>query len=318
MDILPSSTSNIIYGCMGLGGSWDDNPITKQDRKKAFKAIETALENGIDTFDHADIYTFGKAEKVFGEFLQSHPAIRSQMKIQTKAGIQLGVAANGSNRYDLSKEYLISCIESSLQDLGSEYLDMFLIHRPDPLTSIQEITDALLHIKEKGYALNVGVSNMSVRQIESIQSGSNLRISAIQIQFSLGHSLLLEDEVWLNRRETQDNTLAGMLAFAQSNHMTIQAWSPLDRGEYLKKTSQKKDQTIKNTRKLIKELAQKYEVDPIVIPIAWILRIPGNIQPIIGTTNPKRIKSATQARDLLLSREDWYDLWVTRKGGQLP
>lgn len=318
MDISPSSAPNIIYGCMEIGGAWDDSPITKQDRKKAFKAIEAALENGIDTFDHADIYIHGKAEAVFGEFLQTHPAIRSQMKIQTKAGIQLGVAAHGSNRYNLSKDYLISAIESSLKKLQTEYLDMFLVHRPDPLTSIQEITDALLHIKEKGYALNVGVSNMSVRQIESIQTTSNLRVSANQIQFSLGHSLLLEDEVWLNRRETQDNTMAGMLAFSQTNHMTLQAWSPLDRGEYLKKTSQKRDQITKNTRKLIKELAHKYEVEPIAIPLAWILRIPGNIQPIIGTTNPKRIKSATQAKELLLSREDWYDLWVTSKGVQLP
>lgn len=318
MDISPSSAPNIIYGCMEIGGAWDDSPITKQDRKKAFKAIEAALENGIDTFDHADIYIHGKAEAVFGEFLQTHPAIRSQMKIQTKAGIQLGVAAHGSNRYNLSKDYLISAIESSLKQLQTEYLDMFLVHRPDPLTSIQEITDALLHIKEKGYALNVGVSNMSVRQIESIQTTSNLRVSANQIQFSLGHSLLLEDEVWLNRRETQDNTMAGMLAFSQTNHMTLQAWSPLDRGEYLKKTSQKRDQITKNTRKLIKELAHKYEVEPIAIPLAWILRIPGNIQPIIGTTNPKRIKSATQAKELLLSREDWYDLWVTSKGVQLP
>lgn len=318
MDTLSLSTTNIIYGCMGLGGPWDDNPITKQDRKKAFKAIEIALENGINTFDHADIYTLGKAEKVFGEFLKTHPAIRSQMKIQSKAGIQLGVAAHGSNRYNLSKDYLIPAIESSLINLQTEYLDIFLIHRPDPLTSIQEVTDALLNIKEKGYALNVGVSNMSVKQIESIQATANLRISANQIQFSLGHSLLLEDEVWLNRRETQDNTLEGMLAFSQTNHMTIQAWGPLDQGEYLKKSSEKKDQKTKNTRKLIKELAQKYEVDPIAIPLAWIFRIPGNIQPIIGTTNPKRIKSATKALDLLMSREDWYDLWVTSKGLQLP
>lgn len=318
MDTLLSSNTNIIYGCMGLGGLWDESPITKQDRKKAFKAIEIALENGIDTFDHADIYTLGKAERVFGEFLISHPAIRSQMKIQTKAGIQLGAAALGSNRYNLSKDYLISAIESSLKNLQTEYLDMFLLHRPDPLTSILEITDALLLIKEKGYALNVGVSNMSVRQIESIQATANLRISANQIQFSLGHSLMLEDEVWLNRRETQDNTLAGMLAFAQTNHMTIQAWSPLDRGEYLKKPSEKKDHKTKNTQKLIKELSQKYEVEPIAIPLAWVLQLPANIQPIIGTTNPKRIKAATKAGDLLLTREDWYDLWVTSKGVQLP
>jgi len=318
MDTEQPTTSPIIYGCMGLGGSWDHEPITKQDRKKAFKAIEAALESGIDTFDHADIYMLGKAEEVFGQFLQTHPAIRSQMKIQTKAGIQLGVAALGSNRYNLSTEYLLTAIESSLSRLGTEYLDMFLLHRPDPLSSIQEITDSLLYIKEKGYALNVGVSNMSVRQIESIQAASNLRISANQIQFSLGHSLLLEDEVRLNRYETHDNTLSGMLAFAQTNHMTIQAWGPLDQGDYLKKSGQKKDPNVKKTHKLIKELAQKYEVPPIAIPLAWMLRLPADIQPIIGTTDPKRIKAAAQAGEISLSREDWYDLWVTAMGATLP
>jgi len=147
---------------MGLGGDWNTNPLTNDDIRIAGKAVEAALESGITIFDHADIYTMGKAEVVFGKLLYKNPSLRANIVLQSKAGICHHKGADKSNYYDLSKEYLLQQVDAILQRLQTDYLDIFLLHRPDPLLNPEEIGDAFATLKKAGKVKSFGVSNMSL------------------------------------------------------------------------------------------------------------------------------------------------------------
>ncbi|MDP3352738.1 MAG: aldo/keto reductase [Flavobacteriaceae bacterium] len=307
----------LIFGCMGLGGSWDTNPISKNDQKKAFDVIHTALENNITFFDHADIYMLGKAEKVFGMFLQEHPHLREKLKIQSKSAIQLHEGALNSNRYNASKEYLIKQVEAILKRLQTDYLDVFLVHRPDPLMNPSELAETFYYLKEKGYVNHFGVSNMSATQIEVLQKFSDIPIKHNQIQFSLGHSQLLENEVFFNTNHSVPANNFGMLAYAQLHNIEIQTYGSLDKGLFSnhQNTGIK---TIDETKQLLHQLSEKYQTNILALQLAWIAKLPCKIVPIIGTTNLERIKQCAEFNQIELSREDWYDLWITAMGKKLP
>lgn len=307
----------LIYGCMGLGGSWDKSPITAADQIKADNVIETALELGITHFDHADIYTSGKAEQVFGDFLKNRPSVRENLFIQSKTGIQLHAGPLNSSRYNLSDTYIISQVDGILSRLNAEYLDALLLHRPDPLSSMEEIANTLLKLKKNGKVKSYGVSNMSVSQIQLLQSYLDEPIFTNQIRLSLAHSILFDLEVWVNRYESPKTAgLDQLLAYSAQHKMSIQAYSPLAQGKYA--TNSEKTGTEKQTAKLLNELAEKYKTSPTAILLAWLWKIPALIHPIIGTTNIDRIKASVEALKIDLSREDWYDLWIISKGTALP
>jgi predicted oxidoreductase len=316
--LLLMKTSSIIYGCMQFGRSWDNQPISIQDRKAAFDAIEAAIESGITAFDLADIYTLGKSETLMGSFIQQNPSFRSKIFIQTKAGIRLHQGILGSNIYDLSGDYLRSQVELSLDRLKTDYLDMFMLHRPDPLVQIQNLRETIESLMESGLIKSFGVSNMSFHQIEWLRSVIPIPIKANQVRFSLGHSLMLDDEVFFNRDRHSDNSSAGTLAHAAVESVELQAWSPLDKGLYLQAPDETDDAAVINTSLQLNKLAKKYDVSPATIQLAWILRLPYKIRPVIGTMKPDRIKEAAQADNVQLDRKDWYDLWISAKGERLP
>jgi predicted oxidoreductase len=310
---------NIILGCMGFGGGWNENPISKEDEIQAQQTIETALELGIKKFDHADIYTFGKAEEVFGRILQKDPSLRSKMSIQTKAGIMLGKGHNGSNIYNNSKEYIINQVQASIKRLHIDYLDSFLIHRPDPLLDGEEIAETFDFLKKSGLVKTFGVSNMSVEQIKYIQKYWEEPLIANQIQFSLGHSSLIDMGVHVNTENIKyDSGLSGMLEYCKTNKMTIQAWGSLDGGRFSGKAAPTLTKNDEDTISLVNKLSGKYEVSTSAIVLAWILALPISIHPIIGTINSSRIKDCNEALTIQLNREDWYDLWIAAKGVSLP
>lgn len=309
--------NSLIFGCMGLGGSWDNNPISKENQKKAFEVIHTAIENNITFFDHADIYMLGKAEKVFGMFLQEHPHLREKLTIQSKSAIQLHVGALNSNRYNTSKEYLTIQVEGILKRLKTDYLDVFLVHRPDPLMNPSELAETFLGLKEKGYVKHFGVSNMSATQIEVLQKFSDIPIKHNQIQFSLRHSQLLENEVFFNTQNSVPANNFGMLAYAQLHDIEIQTYGSLDKGLFSNPTASGV-KTIDETKQLLDQLTEKYHTNVLALQLAWIAKLPCNIKPIIGTTNLERIKQCAEFNQIELSREDWYDLWITSLGKKLP
>lgn len=305
----------LIYGCMGLGGSWDSSPLSVKDQKKADSIIEMAHSVGITHFDHADIYTFGKAEQAFGSYLKSHPSLRENLFIQSKTGIILHSGPLQSSTYNLSRDYINSQVDKILNRLSTDYLDALLLHRPDPLTSMEELAETLHILKDSGKVKSFGVSNMSTSQIQLLQSYLNETLITNQIELSLSHSNLLDLEVWVNREESPKETgLGGLLAYSQKHNLSLQAYSPLAQGRYSKMSSFEDKETVK----LIEELAEKYKTTSTGILLAWLWKIPANIHPVIGTTNINRIQESVDAMKVDLTREDWYALWIIAKGIQLP
>ncbi len=308
----------LIYGCMGLGGDWNKNPLTSEDLKKAEVAIDTALEIGITYFDHADIYTLGKAETVFGKILQNRPSLREKIVLQSKAGICITEGAENSNVYNASKAYLTKQVELILHRLQTDYLDVFMLHRPDPLMHPEEVADTFRTLKEAGKVKKFGLSNMSMHQISAIQQYCDEPLVANQIELSLAHSLLIDTGVLVNRTNKQDfNGVEGLLQYMQKHDLAIQAYTSLVSGRYTGNANlaAKED---KKTIDLLNQIAEKYDAAPAAILLAWLFKIPGTVQPIIGTTNPDRIRACKDAIDIELSREDWYNLWISARGESIP
>ncbi len=308
---------NLIYGCMGLGGSWNKNSLTNEDQKKADNIIETALYAGITHFDHADIYNFGKAEQAFGNYLKRNQSLREKLFIQSKTGIIINGGSLGSSIYNLSQNYISNQVDQILKRLSTDYLDALLLHRPDPLTAMEDIAATIHLLKKSGKVKTFGVSNMSTAQIQLLQSYLEEPLISNQIELNLSQSMLLDLEVWVNRVESPKEVgLGGLLAYSQEHNLSLQAYSPLVKGRYSNEGV--KDEKDKITLKLIEELAEKYKSSISGILLAWLWRIPANIQPVIGTTNLKRIQESAAALNVNLSREDWYALWINAKGKKLP
>ncbi|MFP4362996.1 MAG: aldo/keto reductase family oxidoreductase [Spirochaetia bacterium] len=309
----------LIYGCMGLGTNSDTGTVSKGEAVHAEKAILAAYANGITVFDLADIYAGGTAELAFGEVLKRNPGLRENIIIQSKTGICLGAGAGGSNTYNLSKDYIISRTEAILKRIGIEYLDVLLLHRPDPLMNPEHIAKAFADLKSRDLVRAFGVSNMSVSQIEYIEKSRFLPIQVNQLQFSLGHRLLLDFGPDVNtRRSSFFPGTEGLLEHAAMRNMEIQCWGAMDSGKFTGRDIPEMSEAEKHTAELVAKLAEKYQCPKEAIVLAWILRLPYPLSPVIGTTDPDRISKCKVALDIELSREDWYDLWITARGKGLP
>jgi predicted oxidoreductase len=309
----------MIFGCMGLGGGWNADPVTGDDEKKAAAAIHAAMEIGISTFDHADIYTFGKAEEVFGRVMKNDPGLRGKIILQSKTGIHLHQGPNNANTYNFSKKYILQQVGLMLKRLQTEYLDTLLLHRPDSLMNAAEVAETFHELKTQGLVRRFGVSNMSIHQIQLLQKYWTEPLAANQLQLSLGHSLALDIGVSVNTRLIPyDSGMQGMLEYCQLHDMTIQAYGPLDRGLYTDGHRDSHTEQQRNTARVVAETAERHGVTTSAIVLAWLLMIPGTVQPVIGTTNVDRIHACRDALAVRLTREEWYSLWITARGAHLP
>ncbi len=315
----PIKSKSLIYGCMGLGGGWNQNSITAADERVAEMAIEAAMEIGISIFDHADIYTYGKAEEVFGRILKRRPSLRSEMVLQSKVGICRGANPGDSSIYNLSKTYIIAQVEGILRRLQTDHLDILLLHRPDALLVAEEVAEAFDQLKQQGKVKQFGVSNMSVSQVRNLQRCCTDPLVANQLQLSLAHTLMLDLGVAVNTRlVTVDSGMQGILEYCQETGMTIQTWSSLDKGLYTETPHSQLTDKQQETSKLVAALAEKYSTTPASIVLAWLMMIPGNIHPIIGSTKPSRILACKDASLINITREEWYGLWISARGEKLP
>ncbi len=309
----------LIFGCMGLGGSWDTAPISADDMRHAHKAVDAALEVGIRFFDHADIYTLGKAEQVFGRILQERSDLRERIILQSKTGIRIGQGPFNSSIYDLSKGYILQQVALILQRLQVDYLDTLLLHRPDPLMEADEIAEAFTILQHRGWVRRFGVSNMSMSQLNYLQSAFDTPFVANQIQLGLRHTTPLDLGVTVNHDSTpKGGAIHGILEGCRSKNIAIQAYTVLDRGFYTGKLNEKELPHETQTRESVAQLAAEKGVSKEAIVLAWLLRIPGDIRPIIGTANPERIRACAQVVAVELSRSEWYDLWILARGNRLP
>lgn len=310
--------SQLVYGCMGLGGGWNDNPVSPENIKQAQSIIDTALEAGINVFDHADIYTFNKAEKVFGEALKQRPSLRDSMYIQSKCGIRFEDEA-GPGRYDFSADWVTQSVNGSLERLQTEKLDVLLLHRPDPLVELDELASALSSLYSDGKFAYLGVSNMNHHQISFLQSALNMPIVANQIEMSLAKLDWLNEGVMVGTPGYQNSDYAsGTLEYCRLKGVQMQAWGSLAQGMFSKRGLQSDQENVRATSEYIAALCEKYQVSSEVIVLSFLLRHPAKIQPVIGTTNLERIKACATAPGVTLTREEWYSLFVKARGQVLP
>lgn len=313
-----AQAGTIAYGCMGLGGGWNDNPLSQDDITQARQVIDAALEAGMNVFDHADIYTFNKAEAAFGEALKQAPALRDSMYLQSKCGIRFDDEL-GVKRYDFAADWVTSSVEGSLRRLNTEQLDVLLLHRPDPLMELDELGETLNALHHGGKIAHVGVSNMNQYQIAYLQSGLSMPIVANQLELSLAHLDWLNDGVLVNTGEAASTGFtSGTLEYCRSNNIQLQAWGCLAQGKFSQAGLTADDTAVRKTTEYVMQLAEHYNVPCEAIVLAFLLRHPASIQPVIGTTNLERIAACGQATRIQLTREQWYNLYVYSRGQELP
>ena len=312
--------TRIAYGCMPLGGSWDNTPLSDQTKISAIRSIRAALDQGVNFFDLADIYCRGKSESAFSAIWQEIPALREKIYLQTKCGIRLpdDPNASGPDGYDFSYEYIVRSAEGSLKRLKTDYLDLFLLHRPDPLVEPDEVAHAFDDLHQSGKVRWFGVSNHTAAQIEFLRQPLRQPIITNQVAFNLIHTHLLNEGILFN----QDNPLLardeGTLEYCRLHNITIQAWGPLAWGQLTGREVENPAANVLKTAAIVEEMARSKGVSREAVLVAWILRHPAKIQAIIGTTNPVRIAAACQADELELTRQEWYRLFIAGRGEELP
>lgn len=310
----------VIYGCMGLGGSWSDEPHGSHHVDQAAAAVQAALDTGITLFDHADIYRSGKSEAVFGEVLAAAPGLRERIRLQTKCGIRLNERGLRTH-YDLSRDAILERVNGSLKRLRTDYVDILLLHRPDPLADPAEVASAVGQLMAEGKVRQLGVSNMSAAQIELLQDRLETPVVANQLEMSLLKRAWLESQVLVNHPEHLDYSFPhGTLEYCTRNDITLQAYGSLARGVYTGAEPESPTSAEAATAELVAELARQYGTSGEAILLGWLMKHPARIAPVIGTANPGRIRACADAERVAqaLTRADWYKLWITARGSNIP
>ncbi|SDJ98034.1 aldo/keto reductase [Sediminibacillus albus] len=290
----------ISLGCMRM------DKLSKQD---AARVIENALDQGVDLFDHADIYGGGKSEEVFADAINMSPSIREKIKIQTKCGIRDGF-------FDFSEQHILASVDGSLERLKTDYIDILLLHRPDALMEPEEVAEAFTKLKQSGKVRHFGVSNQNPMQIELLKKYLKDDLIINQLQLSLMFTPMIDAGLNVNMQHDPSVVRdSSILDYSRLNEMTVQAWSPFQFGMF-EGVFVGNDKFPELNAKL-QELAEKKGVTDSAIAIAWILRHPASIQPVVGTMNPQRMADIAKASDIEVTREEWYELYRAA-GNKLP
>ncbi len=291
----------IVVGCMRLG---------EMDGKSMNAFLHAALEQGANYFDHADIYAGGKSEEIFGQAVKEDSSIkREDLIIQSKCGICKGF-------YDLSKKHIIESVDGSLKRLQTDYLDVLLIHRPDALIEPEEVASAFDELEKSGKVCHFGVSNHKPMQIELLKRYIEQPLIINQLQFSLPVSNMVANGMEVNMEtEGSIDRDGSVLDYSRLHDMTIQAWSPFQmpnwQGCFLG------NDAYADLNEKIEILAETYGTSATAIAAAWIFRHPAGMQLITGTTKPERLKEIIASSDIVLTREEWYQLYLAA-GHLLP
>lgn len=290
-------SSRLVYGCMRLTG---DGSSAALERGK--RAVHAAIDAGFTVFDHADIYGNGDCESLFGEVLRESPGLRDRLILQSKCGVVFptdGVPAH----YDLSSRHITASVDASLGRLGVEAIDIFLLHRPDFLFAPDEVASAFDALRAAGKVRYFGVSNFSASQVSLLTA-------------ALGQPPIVNQlEVNLN---TIDALTDGTLDQCLQAGIAPQAWSPLAGFAFPAWHNRFSAEQEARVLKEVERQAADYGVEPWLIPVAWLLKHPSRMFPVIGSTTPARIAAAPAAIDIPYSRPDWYRLLEARNGAPVP
>ena len=314
------TAKRLIYGCMGLGGPWDSPEYGNEEIDQAAAAIEAAMGIGITLFDHADIYRGGKSEAVFGEVLSRTPGLREKIQLQTKCGIRLAEAGR-DGYYDLSKDAILDRVNGSLKRLRTDYVDVLLLHRPDPLMEPAEVAAAVGQLITEGKVRQLGVSNMSGAQIAFLQEHLEVPIVANQLEMSLHRRAWLESTVLVNHDDALGYSFPhGTVEHCVSNGIELQAYGSLAQGRYTGSTADGATAADAATAGLLTELADTKGTTPEAVLLGWLMKHPARISPVVGSSNPARIAACGDAAAAAkaMTRTEWYALWVAARGNRLP
>ncbi|MBR4049720.1 MAG: aldo/keto reductase [Clostridia bacterium] len=288
----------IAVGCMR---------ISDMNEKQVSAFIDTALQNGACFFDHADIYGGGKSEEVFGKVLT--PSMREKIMIQTKCGIRKGM-------FDFSYEHIVNSVDGSLKRLGTEYVDVLLLHRPDALMEPDEVAKAFDYLKASGKVRHFGVSNQNPYQMQLLLNSLDMPLCANQLQFSVMHSSMIQSGINVNMyNESAVNRDGGVLDYCRLNKITIQPWSPMQYGFF--EGCFIDNEKFPELNCVLETIGNKYGVSKTTVAFAWILRHPAKMQPVTGTTNLTRLADCFKASEVKLTREEWYEIYRAA-GNVLP
>lgn len=296
--VLPVPT--IAVGCMRIHGMSD---------QAAGEFLTTAMECGMHFFDHADIYGGGKSEEVFAGGMKAAGIRREDVLIQTKCGIRKGM-------FDFSKQHILESVDGSLKRLNTDYVDLLLLHRPDALMEPDEVAEAFDTLAASGKVRHFGVSNQNSLQMELLARSLHQPIIANQLQMSVMCTGMIDSGLHVNMKDDAAVNRDGMvLDYCRLHNITIQPWSPFQYGFFEGVFLDNDKFPTLNT--VINEIAAQYQVTNTAIAIAWLLRHPAKMQPVLGTTNTQRIRDISKATDITLTREEWYRIYLAA-GNILP
>ena len=294
------NASEISLGCMRIASMSDQEIST---------LIHTALEEGVNFFDHADVYAGGKCEERFSEALGMNASLREKMILQTKVGIRAG-------SFDFSKEHILDAVDGSLKRLRTDHLDVVLLHRPDALVEPEEVAEAFTILETSGKVKYFGVSNQNPMQIELLTKFVRQRIHFNQLQLSITNTGMIDAGINVNMQiDRSINRDGGILDYCRLKEIIIQPWSPFQYGFF--EGVFLDNPKFPELNQKINTIAADKGVTNTAIAIAWLLRHPAHMQPILGTTNPQRVQDACQASGITLSREEWYQIYLAA-GNELP
>ncbi len=275
--------------------------INSLEKKEAEQFVQTALEQGANFFDHADIYGSGTCEEIFADAIHMSPSVRENIILQSKCGIRKGM-------FDFSKEHILNSVDGILSRLKTEYLDTLLLHRPDALVEPEEVAEAFQILEQSGKVRHFGVSNQNPMQIQLLQKYVKQPLVANQLQLSITNANMISNGINVNmENDSAINRDGSILDFCRLHDITIQPWSPFQYGFF--EGVFLGNEKFPELNQQIDEIAEKYQVSNTTIAIAWLLRHPANMQPVIGTMNVDRLIDCCKASDVHLTREEWYSIY---------
>ncbi len=303
--------TRLCYGTMRIAGTWDKDKLDAAGIEGGIKSLESAVEAGYNFIDHADIYGDTTCEMIYGKALEKHPDWRDKLVVATKCGIRFEDEPPGTpHRYDFSGEHIRWSIDESLKRLNLERIDLYQLHRPDWLADPEEIASALVEIHNAGKVRYFGVSNFKPSLVAAVQSALPFPLVSNQVQIHLLRLDCFED---------------GTIDQCLEKKMTPMAWSPLAQGriaaafDYDAQLPQNEHDVaaVARLRPVLAEVANSYSTTPLAVVLAWLMRHPSKIIPILGSTRPEAIKAATKADEIDLDRNSWYRILFAARGKKL-
>lgn len=298
-NITMEQKDKIIVGCMRL------NALSQ---KEANRFLDHALDAGVRWFDHADIYGGGQCEEIFGRWLRENPGRRGEIVLQSKCSIIPGLM------YDCSREHILSAVEGILKRLGTDRLDVLLLHRPDALMEPEEVAEAFDRLYTSGKVARFGVSNFSAMRLALLQKYVGRKLEFDQMQFGPAQASLVRFAMEANNQGAV-NRDGELLDYCMLNGVGLQAWSPLQYGMISGCFLTSPDFAGLTAR--LTETGAAYGVSPATVAAAWILRHPAGIQVISGSMKEEHFDQMAAAREVHLTRKEWYEIY-TAGGNPLP